>query len=166
MMAINLDLSMLEITGNIFDQNSWSRKPITPEISLCVTTNGVIKANGQAVMGAGIAKAFTLIYPQLPTILGQKLACCGNRIHYLLTVNNTTHILSFPTKHHWRDSSDLSLILNSAKTLAEIANLKLYCTFVVTRPGCGLGGLSWLVVRDAISPILPNNCWVIDKDAF
>ena len=157
---------MLEITGNIFDPDSWSYKPTTPEIALCVTTNGVVKANGRAVMGAGMAKAFAELYPQLPIILGQKLVHSGNQVHYLLTVSNTTHILSFPTKHHWRDSSDLSLILNSAKTLAEIADLKLYCTFVVTRPGCGLGGLSWLVVRDAISPILPNNCWVINKDAF
>ena len=76
---------MLEITGNIFDPNSWSCKPTTPEIALCVTTNGEIKANGQAVMGAGMAKAFTFTYPQLPTILGQKLVHCGNRVHYLLT---------------------------------------------------------------------------------
>lgn len=157
---------MLEITGNIFDPDSWSYKPTTPEIALCVTTNGVVKANGRAVMGAGMAKAFTLVYPQLPVVLGQKLAYWGNQVHYLLTVNNTTHILSFPTKHHWRDSSDLSLILDSARTLAKVADFKLYCTFVVTRPGCGLGGLSWLVVRDAISPILPDNCWVINRDTF
>ena len=47
---------MLEITGNIFARDSWSHKPITPEIALCVTTNGVVKASGQAVMGAGLAK--------------------------------------------------------------------------------------------------------------
>lgn len=152
---------MLEIIGNIFDLNSWSCKPTTPEIALCVTTNGVVKANGQAVMGAGIAKAFTIIYPQLPTILGQKLACCGNQVHYLLTDANA-HILSFPTKHHWRGSSSLSLIENSAKTLAELAVLRPYCTFVLTQPGCGLGGLSWLMVNDAISPMLPNNCWIIN----
>ncbi|NJL51030.1 MAG: hypothetical protein HC930_00400 [Hydrococcus sp. SU_1_0] len=104
-----LYLSMLEITGNIFDLNSWSRKPTTPKIALCVTTNGVVKANGQAVMGAGMAKAFTRIYPQLPIILGQRLTGSGNQVHYLLTDGNV-HILSFPTKHHWRDSSDLFLI--------------------------------------------------------
>ena len=153
---------MLEITGNIFDFNSWSHKPITFEIALCVTTNGVVKANAQAVMGAGMAKAFTLAYPQLPTILGQKLAHSGNLVHYLLTVGNL-HILSFPTKHHWRDSSDLSLIVNSAKTLAEIARARPFCTFIITRPGCGLGCLSWSVVRNSIASILPNNCWVIER---
>ena len=153
---------MLEITGNIFDLNSWSHKPTTPEIALCIATNGVIKANAQAVMGAGIAKAFALVYPQLPTILGQKLARSGNRVHYLLT-DGDVHIMSFPTKYHWRDSSDLPLIRNSAQTLAELAVIRPYCTFVLTQPGCGLGGLSWLMVRDVISPILPDNCWVVDR---
>ena len=151
---------MLEITGNIFDQNSWSRKPITPEIALCVTTNGVIKANGQAVMGAGMAKAFAMIYPQLPAILGQKLAHSGNQVHYLLT-DGDVHIMSFPTKHHWRDFSDLSLIKNSAQTLAKLAVIRPECTFVLTEPGCGLGGLSWSVVRNSIATILPDNCWVV-----
>ena len=103
---------MLEITGDIFDRDSWSYKPTTPEIALCVTTNGMVKANGQAVMGAGrkrsfpvvegsdrrlrlCAKAFTKIYPQLPAILGQRLACGGNQVYYLLTQGNI-HILSFP----------------------------------------------------------------------
>ena len=154
---------MLEISGDIFDRDSWSYKPTTPEIALCVTTNGMVKANGQAVMGAGMAKAFTIIYPQLLVILGQRLACGGNQVHYLLTQNNV-HILSFPTKHHWRDASDLSLIENSARTLAELAILKPYCTFILTRPGCGLGCLSWSAVRNSIATILPDNCWVIDLD--
>lgn len=154
---------MLEITGNIFDRDSWSCKPTTPEIALCVTTNGMVKANGQAVMGAGMAKAFTKIYPQLPVILGQKLAYGGNQVYYLLTQGNV-HILSFPTKNHWRDLSDLALIENSAITLAELAILKPYCTFVLTRPGCGLGRLSWSAVKNSIATILPDNCWVINRD--
>ena len=113
-------------------------------------------------MGAGIAKAFMLVYPQLPVVLGRKLAHSGNQVHYLLTDGNV-HILSFPTKHHWQGSSNLSLIKNSARTLAELAVIRPDCTFVLTRPGCGLGGLSWLMVRDAISPILPDDCWVINK---
>lgn len=154
---------MLEITGNIFDQNSWSHKPTTPDLALCVTTNGVVKANGQAVMGAGIAKAYTMIYPQLPVILGQRLVDWGNQVHYLLTQGNV-HILSFPTKHHWRDVSDLSLIEDSARTLAELASSKPGCTFILTRPGCGLGCLSWSVVRNLIAPVLPDNCWVIERN--
>lgn len=155
---------MLEVNGNIFDLNSWTHKPTTPEIALCVTTNGVVKANGRAVMGAGMAKAFTLVYPQLPIILGQKLVHSGNKVHYLLTDGNV-HIISFPTKHHWRDSSNLALIVNSARTLAELATLRPYCTFIVTRPGCGLGGLSWSVVKNSIGSVLPDRCWVIERSS-
>ncbi|MDJ0597016.1 MAG: hypothetical protein QNJ72_44830 [Pleurocapsa sp. MO_226.B13] len=42
--------------------------------------------------------------------------------------------------------------------------LKPYCTFILTRPGCGLGRLSWSAVRNSIATILPDNCWVIDRD--
>ena len=52
---------MLEITGNIFDPDSWTHKPTTPEIALCVTTNGVVKANGRAVMGAGRKRSFPVV---------------------------------------------------------------------------------------------------------
>ena len=153
---------MLEITGDILNLDSWSRKPTTREITLCVTTNGVVKTNGQEVMGAGTAKAFSLVYPKLPKILGQKLTCCGNQVHYLLTHGNI-HIISFPTKHHWRNSSDLVLIRNSIETLTELARLKPNCTFVLTRPGCGLGNLPWSTVKREISSILPDNCWIINK---
>lgn len=154
---------MLEIIGDILRPNSWSIKATTVQIALFATTNGVVKANGQAVMGAGVAKTLALAYPQLPKILGSKLNSCGNQVHYLLTDRNI-HILSFPTKHHWQDPSDLSLVENSARTLAEIALLKPYCTFVLPRPGCGLGGLSWSIVKNLIAPILPDNCWIIEHN--
>ena len=152
---------MIEITGNIFDSASWSHQPNTPKIALGVTTNGIVKSNGLAVMGAGVAKAFAQCYPQLPSILGQKLLASGNRVHYLLDLGNID-IFSFPTKHHWRVPADLGLIVTSARTLAVLATSRADCTFVLTKPGCGLGGLSWSEVKDAISPILPDNCWIID----
>jgi hypothetical protein len=153
-------LFMLEITGNIFNRQSWSCQPLTQEVALCVTTNGNVRANGMAVMGAGVAKVCRDRFPQTPVILGQKLALIGNQVHYLLT-HNKTHIFSFPTKHDWRHPSDMNLIVASARTLAELANLRPDCTFVLTRPGCGCGGLSWLSVKDTIS-FLPDNCWIIE----
>ena len=151
---------MLEITGNIFDLNSWSRKPTTKHIALCITTNSIVKNNGTATMGAGVALEFAKTYPQLPHLLGQKLRENGNRVYYLMSDRNT-HIFSFPTKHHWKDASDLSLIENSAKNLARLALIKPYCTFVLTRPGCGLGRLSWSKVRPLL--VLPDNCWIIER---
>ncbi len=136
---------MIKITGSIFNSASWSHQPNTPKIALGITTNGIVKSNGLAVMGAGVAKAFAQCYPQLPSILGQKLIESGNQVHHLLSLSNID-IFSFPTKHHWRERSDLTLIITSAQT----------------KPGCGLGGLSWSEVKNAISPILPDNCWIID----
>ncbi len=152
---------MIEITGNIFDSASWSHQPNTPKIALGVTTNGIVKSNGLAVMGAGVAKAFARRYPQLPAILGRKLIESGNQVHHLLNLGNID-IFSFPTKHHWRVPADLGLIVTSARTLAILATSRPDCIFVLTKPGCGLGGLSWSEVKDAISPILPDNCWIID----
>ncbi|NJK58190.1 MAG: hypothetical protein HC939_20510 [Pleurocapsa sp. SU_5_0] len=114
-----------------------------------------------AVMGAGVAKACRDRFPQTPIILGQKLALFGNQVHYLLTYDKT-HILSFPTKHDWKNSSDMNLIVASTRTLAELASLRPDCTFVLTRPGCDCGGLSWLSVKNTIS-FLPDNCWIINQ---
>lgn len=135
--------------------------PHTPHLCLCVTTNGIVKTDGRAVMGAGVAKAFAGRYPILPAVLGSKLLAHGNQVHYLGTFDGVS-ILSFPTKHHWRSSSDLALISSSAQVLAETARVRPEYTFVVTPPGCGLGGLSWNMVRHLVEQ-MPDNCWVIDR---
>ena len=154
--------TMREITGDIFKIYSWSSTPSTAKLALCVTTNGVVKKrNKNAVMGAGIAKAFAGRYPQLPAILGRKLIESGNQVHHLLSLGNVD-IISFPTKHHWRDRSDLNLIIISTRTLAILASSEPDCTFVLPKPGCGLGGLSWSEVKNMLSPILPDNCWIIN----
>lgn len=46
---------------------------------IAITTNGITKANGQAVMGAGLAKQAATRYPDLPSWLGQRLMRFGNR---------------------------------------------------------------------------------------
>lgn len=152
---------MLYITGNIFDISSWSYQPNTPAIALGITTNGMVKTNGHAVMGAGVAKGFVQRYPQLPVILGHRLLEGGNQVHYLLAQGNT-YLFSFPTKHHWHEPSDLTLIVNSATTLANWAKRSNQCTFVLPTPGCGLGGLDWNMVTQAIAPLLPDNCWIVN----
>lgn len=60
---------MVEITGDIFGQDDAD--------VVCVTTNGVVKANGDLVMGQGtptaqhLAAQFARRFPWLPTKLGQ-----------------------------------------------------------------------------------------------
>jgi len=105
-----------------------------------VTTNGIVKKNGEAVMGAGIAKQAALRFPRLPTMLGDYLKKRGNHVG----IFEEFKIITFPTKNHWKDASSLRLIDQSC---IEIASTPMGVKFVMPKPGCGLGGLQWEDVR-------------------
>ena len=64
---------MKEIKGDIFDY-------IGIADAICVTTNGIVKKNGELVMGAGIAKAMADKYPDLAKVLGKKVNTTGKNI--------------------------------------------------------------------------------------
>ena len=138
---------MKTVYGNLFDFPS-------DDDAICVTTNGITKSNGEAVMGAGIAKAFAIKYPELPVVLGDKLTKGGNHAYYLLSTlgkgNDIFHIFSLPTKHDWRDRSDLVLIKQSCRELMALIDCYeiRHCFFPL--PGCGLGGLS----EDDVVPVI------------
>ncbi len=125
--------------------------------AICVTTNGIVKSNGLAVMGKGIAKIFALQFPDLPAILAQKLQG-GNHAYYLkdisLSDNSTYAILSFPTKNDWRNPSDLQLILRSCNELTVIVNEHNIHNCYIPLPGCACGQLNPNDVIPAISNIL------------
>ncbi len=129
----------------------------TSKDAICVTTNAVVKSNGCAVMGAGIAKIFALKFPDLPAILAQKLQG-GNHAYYLKDVvlpdKSTYAILSFPTKNDWRNPSDLQLILRSCNELTAIVEAFNINNCYIPLPGCGYGQLDPDEVIPAISNIL------------
>lgn len=151
---------MKEIKGNLWDFVD------TPRHTICVTTNGDVKKTGEAVMGKGVAKQAAVRYPELPKILGQYIASegeQGNRVWHAPTSGQADHfLLIFPTKHHWRESSDLNLIKHSATQLAFHAHRNPLVTYVLPRPGCGAGELKWEEVKAVIAPILPDNVVVIN----
>lgn len=82
-------------TGNILDQ-------IGKVSAICITTNGFVKNNGEAVMGMGIAKQMAEKFPELPTLLGRAIRANGNCVNYLITLQghtgHSTRIYSFPVK--------------------------------------------------------------------
>ena len=97
---------MLEVTGNI-----WSY--LGKADVICVTTNGIIRTDGTAVMGRGIALQAKQKFPDIEKLLASQLKTYGNTPAFLMNgciSPNITQIWSFPTKNHWRDPSDLSLI--------------------------------------------------------
>lgn len=153
---------MKEITGSIFHQIDAD--------AICVTTNGVVKANGELVMGAGIALIFAKKWPSLPIELGNAVKKNGNIVHvnrgWTISPNRletmpSYHIVSFPTKHHWKDKSNLELIRQSAEQLVDLTNKQQWKKVVLPRPGCGLGQLDWETVKAVIEPILDDRFYVI-----
>lgn len=131
---------MITTTGNIWklttDNNS----------AICVTTNGVTKRDGKAVMGAGIAKQARDRF-SADSILGHRLRTGGNHVYDLGRYQDDNGhafcLLSFPTKHDWRDMSDPMLIRKSAEELKAIADHRGFTRVYLTPPGCALGGLDW-----------------------
>lgn len=147
----------------IFDRRDLFTIPELSDSAVCVTTNGIRKNNGHAVMGAGIAKACAERFPDTPIVLGRLLAEKGNHVHDLgLHENGRTimHVLSFPTKHHWHDNSDPELIRRSCMELvAECDRLGIQQCYL-PKPGCNNGHLDY---RSQVRPILQS---VLADDRF
>ena len=152
---------MIEITGDFWKER---RK----YDAICVTTNGMLKNNGDAVMGAGIALGFAKIFPELSKMLGKKLKEQGNNVYYFLTKDTDgviCNIITFPTKNDWRDKSDMGLIRRSTEQLVAIANTEAFGlkSILLPRPGVSNGGLLWDDVRALIAPILDDRFTVITQ---
>jgi len=170
---------MLEIKGNLWEKDSWqdgNGKPIqvenTAAVWICITTNGQIKKDGKAVMGAGIAKDARDRYKGVDEVLAQKLKARGNRVSYLQNLPEfgpKGRLLSFPTKNNWKEASSLELIKESAKELsaqfvrakAHYSSSRTKLVVVIPRPGCNNGKLDWADVKEVIEPIFNTDEFLI-----
>lgn len=132
--------------------------------AVCVTTNGMVKNNGYAVMGAGIAKQANQLF-NCSYKLGSLLSKHGNHVFNLGLVRAygiTYRLFTFPTKHDWRNNSDLKLITQSAHELVHFCNCFNIQTCYLPPVGCGLGNLDWETqVKPILSPILDDRFIVI-----
>ena len=141
---------MILVYGNLWDYDANWRG---------VTTNGVVKANGELVMGAGVAKQANDRYPGLAARLGNQVANFGNTVYF----DRDSFTFSFPTKLHWRDKSSLNLISQSTDRLCEIAEATPRNVYVLPRPGIGYGHVSWGDVFPIVTR-LPNNVHIITNE--
>lgn len=128
---------------------------------VCVTTNGVVKNNGELVMGAGCALSFKKRFPQLPMILGKNVSLFGNEC-FIAGKKDNTYIVSFPTKNHFKDSSDINLIKQSAEKLLILADELNASDIRIPSPGTGLGGLSKTYVYQNLTDILDDRFTIIE----
>ena len=164
---------MIEITGDYIRYFQNNHKLID---GIVCTTNNVVNKNKELVMGAGIAKIFRdKIVPGIQMFWGSRLlklrANYPNKYNPVLIQymyedvtesNYPIHVFSFPTKYHWKDQSDMKLIEKSAIKLVELCNIMGLEKILMTRPGCGNGGLKWEDVKPAIS-FLDDRFVVINK---
>lgn len=153
---------MIEVTGDL-----WTFGGDGP-IVRCITTNGMVKADGSCVMGRGCAKEAATRWPTLPKLLGAHIKENGNVVAEFikhtdaLSLKPEYHLASFPVKHKWMDEADPDLILQSANSLSTRAVNSNGLTFLLPRPGCGNGRLKWADVKPLLS-ILPGNVLIIDR---
>jgi hypothetical protein len=94
-----------EIVGDLFEQEADA---------LCITTNGYVNEQGQAVMGRGCAFTAAKRWPELPGLLGSHLQKTGNTVVVLAKLPKTVeirtvrHLVAFPVKP--------SVIISDGKT--------------------------------------------------
>jgi hypothetical protein len=127
----------------------------------CITTNGALRRNGNAIMGKGIALAARERCHDIEAILGYLINRYGNHVFHL-----GYNLISFPTKYHWRQDSDIQLIKRSATELVTLLKDNPARRILLTRPGCGNGNLQWSEVKIAIQDILADNKFIIVYDDY
>lgn len=126
---------------------------------ICITTNGVVKSNGELVMGAGIAKECKEKYPEIPKIWGGMVKECGNRVYMW----DHWKLFSFPTKYDWKHPSDIELIKKSCEQLLLIVNRQHINSVALPKPGCGNGGLNWNDVKKVVGAMLDDRFIIYSK---
>jgi hypothetical protein len=150
---------MVEIIGDFWKEAQTGKYQV-----IGCTTNGEVKTNGRLVMGAGIALEFADRYPWLPEMLGMRMTQKGTSTSLIKEV--VPYILTFQTKHHWKQPSRYKYIVDSAirtKMLLEEEDSKDW-KILLPRPGCGLGGLSWEDVKLILSRHFDNRFHIISRE--
>lgn len=127
--------------------------------AICFTSNGVIKKNGSLVMGAGVAKAFRDRFDGIDAEAGKCVKTFGNicqrvAFHIWRDDDGTPQkvaLIAFPTKHHWRNPSDIKLIEKSVDELIALADDNNWNSIYIPAPGVSHGGLDW---KTEVRPLL------------
>ena len=136
------------IKGNIWDK--WD-----DGYYIGVTTNCELNKNGDAIMGAGIAKELKKRVPTLPYELG----------HYkedlsTIAVWNEHKIITIPTKYEWRKPSDIKLITNSCYDLNSLLFV-IQEDIYLPKLGCGKGQLKWEDVKPIMEKYLIDDRFIV-----
>lgn len=134
---------------------------------ICLTTNNVIKGNGDLVMGAGVALEGANYFPGLPKTAGRlvrKYNLDNEDYFFLLCFNESWDkkyggrigVGLLQTKRHYKDNSPVSLISNSVDHLVLAAENSPDFMFHSAIPGIGHGNAPYDIVY-GITQRCPDN---------
>lgn len=130
----------------IVKQDIW--RCLSEGYCVIVPTNGHVNQDGNAVMGKGIAYQANKLFKGLSKSLGSLIKSNGHSVFYY----PRQRLITFPTKHHWKQPADLKLIENSCQKLKALMIQNQDIRVVMPKVGCGNGKLSW----DSVAPILQS----------
>ncbi|TDC42209.1 macro domain-containing protein [Micromonospora sp. KC213] len=123
---------------------------LTAEVEALVNT-----VNTVGVMGKGIALQFKRAFPA--NFRAYRAACARGEVRMgqvwtfdTGVLGSRRFILNFPTKRHWRGSSQLEDIAAGLDSLVEVVNQRAITSIAIPALGCGNGGLRWSEVRPLI----------------
>ncbi len=150
---------MKEVFGDLFELAKGS--------VLVITTNGMIKHTGTAVMGRGCARQAADIWPHFPRILGDAMKVHGNVVMCHPAVDLVEPFLyhavvTFPVKHNWWEEADIELIRQSAEQLQALVDSEGWNCIYVPKPGCGNGKLNWDSVKPIIAKYFDDRFMIVD----
>lgn len=140
-------LDLQPVGGDIFAE-------VALAAALCVPVNA------KATPGAGLARAAAVMWPKwaasyrdccrLGRMVGAENEIHTVPLHVPVTqpdlfsgATRVLHVVSLPTKYHWREPSSIELVMESTRRLCDAAQKRGWQRVAVPALGCGLGGLSW-----------------------
>ncbi len=147
-----------EIIGDLFTY--WGKGYWT-----VITTNSCIRADGNAVMGRGVAAQAAKLCPELPKQLGANLRAehgPKDGVYWYPDLN----FITLPVKHHWYEKADPALVSLSLEGLSYLSTVSFNFGYVVLpRPGCGNGQLDWEKdgIREMVHQILDDRFTIVEK---
>lgn len=128
------------VKGNIFE---------SPAKTLVNTVNTA------GAMGKGLAKEFKRLFPDM--FKSYQRLCEAGKFNvgqlWLYTTPNKW-VLSFPTKKHWRQPSELEYVESGLQTFVEHFDTLRIESIAFPRLGCGNGELDWTTVKPLMESYL------------
>ncbi len=150
-----------ELTGDF-----WAEAEHSDVQAIVCTINTMCKKDGTLVMGAGIAKDFCERLPWLSDRWGTRTKKMGEKTYpFVEVMQGGPDIVGIHTKLDWKDPSPPKLVDRSVKQLYIISRALGWKKILMTRPGCGNGGLHWeKFVRPLLTQVLDERFLVINEN--